>query len=333
MNLEITLPDNIVITKRGININLDTPTKNVFQIDNVDYIPYFLDNSNPGNRGGNGIVLKLVRAQEFDEEEGYPEIPDLVIKICKIPFSRRKEKAKSVRFSREIDALVACNDLSLSNVIKVHHHGMVNIKFEGGYKPKYRYYTMDYAECDLSTHLKEYNPDFDERLDLCIEICQSLKQIWVLDYYHRDIKPDNILFVGKSWVISDLGLAEHREENESIDSKGEWIGPRGWMSPESMNKYLTEKSPWSHLFDCRIDHQSDIFQLGRVFWYIMQGNSPTAGIRRTDFRWRNESLYQVLRTMINNTKTKRYADIDEVINLLKNIQRKSLLSTVETRLY
>lgn len=99
------------------------------------------------------------------------------------------------------------------------------------------------------------------------------------------------------------------------------------MSPESMNKYLTEGKGFNHKYHCDIDHQSDIFQLGKVFWYIFQHNAPIGSIKETDFLMKKGQLYPIIKTMLNHSKSKRYKDIDEVIKLLK-IEEHKLLKVV-----
>jgi serine/threonine protein kinase len=335
MEENIKFPKNINVDngKKSILIDIENPFYNIISINNIDYVPYYLNNSYPGNKGGNSYVLKLVKAQEFDEEEGYPNEPDLIIKLCKFYKGKFNEHNKSLRFEKEIKALVDCKKNKLPNVIDIRRHGIAECYMDKKYRSFFRYYCMDYAEFDLPEFLTHKNLNLYDRVELCIEICQSLKQLWKNGYYHRDIKPDNILFINDTWRISDLGLSQHRDEDIIIDSEGDWIGPRGWMSPESMNKFLTEKKPWSNLFDFKIDHQSDIYQLGKVFWYILQGNSPEAGIRRLDFKWNNESLYQIIRTMLNNSKIKRYKDIDEIIFLLKKVHISILQSNETSTLY
>lgn len=325
--INLKLPKNIVIKGNKISLNLDNYVENVFTLNGIDYVPYYLDNSRPGNRGGNGYVLKLVEAQSIDEDDVYPEIPDLVIKICKYKKVRFGEHTKSQRFKREIDALLDCREKSLPNLISIQNHGIIDIK-----NSSYRYFTMDFADKDLSGFLKENNLDLVERLQLGIDICSSLKQLWSLGYYHRDIKPDNILFVNNNWMLSDLGLTEHRSK-DFLDEDAEWIGPRGWMSPESMNKFLTEEKPWNYLHNCKIDHQSDIFQIGQVLWYILQGNTPQGGINRKDFLWKNETIYQILRTMLNNSKEKRIKTIDNVIYLLEKVKNKEIKEGQSKYLY
>jgi len=333
--MDITLPDTLRIGNGKIQFNITDPYTNIFQINNTDYIPYYLDNNNPGNKGGNSHILKLVNAQEFDEDEGYPEIPDLILKISKIWIDKYSEKPKSLRFKREIDALIDCNENNLSNVVTVENSGKASILNDLGFRKNHRYYTMPYAMNDLPSFLADNNISLIDRVGLCLEICESLKQIWTKGYYHRDIKPDNILFIDGYWVISDLGLNKNRNEDVrlDLDKLGQWIGPRGWMSPEAMNKFLSEKFPWKSIHDCNIDHQSDLYQLGKVFWYIFQGNSPEGGIRRSDFLWKNEALYQIIRTMINNSKNRRYNEITNVIIDFKRVYSKLENNVLEESLY
>lgn len=330
----IRLPNSLINEGNKIRIDLNNHDSNIFQLDNIDYIPYYLNNNRPGNRGGNSYVLKLVEAQEFDEDDGYPEIPDLIIKISKA-WKSTIEIANSLRFKREIESLIECNEQNCSNVVAVKHSGLISIFHSRGFRNEHRFYTMDYAQNDLRSFLSQNNLSLVDRVELCFEICQSLNQIWNNGYYHRDIKPDNILFIDGYWVISDLGLIEHRDEDIrlDLDEIGGWVGPRGWMSPESMNKFLCEGYPWERLHDCSIDHQSDIYQLGKVFWYILQGNSPEGGIRRKDFIWKNENLYQIVRTMINNSKGSRYTDISNVIQDLKRVFKQLEKKSLQEVLY
>ncbi|MEX0778784.1 MAG: protein kinase [Balneolales bacterium] len=312
----------MTLNNKYVQFNIEKYASNVINIDNTDYLPYYLDNENPGNKGSNSFIIKLIKVDNFDDEIGYPENPDCIMKICK-RHKKRYDEEDSSRFSTEINALKDCNEKLLQNVVKVHHSGVAKIYSKSKNKYfDYRFYTMDYAESDLSFYLENKNMSLFDRVGLCIEICESLNQLRTLGYYHRDIKPDNILFIDNKWMISDLGLVDNMNDDVKHDLEKEWIGPRGWMSPEAMNKFLTEAKPWEELFDCNIDHQSDIYQLGKVLWFILQGNTPEGGIRRGDFLWKNEQIYQTVRTMLNQSKSKRYNKIQEVIDDLKRGYKK-----------
>jgi serine/threonine protein kinase len=181
---------------------------------------------------------------------------------------------------------------------------------------------MEYAEFDLKNYIESSYSilTLDEKLSLCISLCEGLKELYSLGYYHRDIKPDNIFMIDNEWKIGDLGLLAERNKHNEIDKVAEPIGPKGWMSPESMNKFLCEGKAFTFNHNCIIDHQSDIFQLGKVFWYIFQQNAPIGSIKERDFLIKNSSIYAVLKTMLSHSKQRRYKNIDEAIKLLKFVE-------------
>ena len=142
-----------------------------------------------------------------------------------------------------------------------------------------------------------------------------------IGYVHCDIKPDNIFMVEGVWKIGDLGLLDENGNRNPLDDIAEPIGPRGWMSPEAMNKYMTEAKDFAYKYDCKIDHQSDIFQLGKVFWYIFQHNVPIGCIKEADFKIKaSHKIYPLLRTMLNHSKEKRFKRIEEVTKLLRPVE-------------
>ncbi len=333
--MDITFSESVHRKANFLKIDLANPITNLFQINGVDYIPYYLDNKKPGNKGGNAFILKLLKAQDYDEDNEYPDQPDLIIKICRTWIDRFGEKPKSQRFKREIDAIIDCSSYKMPNVLGINHFGKVKLFDDKGHQSLHWYYTMDYAQNDLTSFLQINNLELSDRVELCLEIADSLTHLWKKGYYHRDIKPDNILFIDGYWVISDLGLTVHRDEdvNLEIESFGDWVGPRGWMSPESMNKFLCEGRPWDKLHDHEIDHGSDIFQLGKVMWYILQGNAPIGSLRRNDFLWKNENLYQIIRRMLNHSKLRRYSDIKELTLDLKRVHSKLIKNGLSEVLY
>lgn len=308
-------------------IDILQPKNNQIQIDGIDYYFTYLDESG-NNKGGNSILLKLYESQNIDLDVINYDIPEMVIKIHKTKKLPRENKAEK-RFKKEINALEKCKELKFANIINIFQSGLCGIlnpnidSFE-----EYLYYTMEYAPYDLKKYI-ETNHDqltINTKLNLCLSIAQGLKELYSLSYYHRDIKPDNIFICGNVWKIGDLGLLAERNDPHEIDYDAEWIGPRGWMSPESMNKFLTEGKNFIHSFPCKIDHQSDIFQLGKVFWYIFQHNAPIGTVKESDFRFKYGQVYPIIKTMLNHSITKRYKSIDEVIVLLKAEERKLLKS-------
>jgi serine/threonine protein kinase len=339
--MDFTFPEDKVLQygtlKQYLKINNDdifelidicNPKSNQIQINGIDYFFTYLDETG-NNKGGNSVILKLFNAQNINASDPIYDEPDSILKIHKYKKKRVADKSQK-RFEREIQALFKCKKANFENVILIEHSGVCSIfNYKSKVYDKYLYYTMEFAPYDLKGFI-ENNHNYlsiDDKIKLCIELAKGLKELRLMKLYHRDIKPDNIFMNNLgNWKIGDLGLIDDRNINFSLDKVAEPIGPRGWMSPESMNKYLTEGKGFDYKYNCEIDHQSDIFQLGKVFWYIFQHNAPIGTIKENDFYFKNSQLYSIIKTMLNHSKIKRYKDIDEVIKLLK-IQETKLLKS------
>ena len=266
---------DLKIEKGIIELSGDV-TKNYISIDNVDYFIGYLDPNFPKNKGANSFVLALYDAQSYDETA----TPVKAIKISKIANEYHKEIVRKNPYNRsfytEIDVLKDCSERELLNVLRIDTSGHLIIK---EMKKAFPFYLMDYAEYDLKKFFEIHELDMSGKLNLCIDIAKGLKELYDLGYYHRDLKPDNIFMFGDVWKIGDLGLVARRD-SENNDNSYKIIGPKGWLSPESMNRYLTQEK--DRRYDCKIDHQSDVFQLGKIFWFIIQGNVPIGCIKYTD---------------------------------------------------
>ena len=313
----VSLSTDVLMKGRSLSLDQDDILKTIITIDGIDFYMTYLNPSKPGNKGSN-IIVKLFSAQNYDEDDGFPEIPDMIMKVCAVRLDRFEE-TRSRRFKNEIEALIACGEISGTNTVQLFHHGVIKIqtKWNRGFRGvPYRFYTMEYADQNLMSFLEIFDLPITERLSIFIEICNSLRIIKDKGYFHRDIKPDD-----RKWKIGDLGLA-HNRDLESLDRLGEWVGPRGWMSPEGINKFLSEGRPWNDRFDCNIDHQSDLYQLGKLLWYMIQGNSPCAGVRRQDFIFKDDALYSVIRALLNSNKKSRTTSIDYLVDDLNRIYKK-----------
>lgn len=301
-------------------------TENYLRLDDVEYFVSFLNSEFKSNKGGNSFVFALYVAQTYNEDA----MPERVIKISKYPepynYIRNKIRQKNInkRFRQEIEALYDCKQRDVGNVIDIAFDGnlICRTSEDGEFEVSFPFYVMEYAEYDLKSYLEEENEEYDEasRVELCLQIAQGIKELNDLGYYHRDIKPDNIFMINSTWKVGDLGLIQMRNK-PSLDNKGELVGPRGWLSPEAMNKYLSENVEGKN-FDCNIDHQSDLFQLAKVFWYILQGNAPIGCVKESDFLLRNSSLYSLIKQMLNHSKKRRPASVDIVIDNLQKIVNK-----------
>ncbi|MBN2695675.1 protein kinase [bacterium] len=82
---------------------------------------------------------------------------------------------------------------------------------------------------------------------------------------HRDLKPENIMVSETGQIkITDFGIASILGEYKSLTTTGSIMGSPMFMSPE-------------HLSDLEIDHQSDIFSLGIILYYLLTMEFPFKG--------------------------------------------------------
>jgi len=303
-------------------IDILKPLENILNIDKVDYFFTYLHGSDQGNKGGNSIILKLFDAQNIDPSNPDYNSPDLILKILKSKKNKYPSKGEK-RFLKEIEAIDTCTQKRKQNIIEIYHSGTCKILNSKNSKlEEYAYYTMEPADCDLKEYIENNHESLTElsKISLCLSLAKGLEDLRSLGYYHRDIKPDNIFMIGNTWKIGDLGLIDERDTDLNIDKVNEFIGPRGWISPEAMNKFLCEKRGFKFDHNCNIDHQSDIFQLGKVFWYIFQHNAPIGTVKTTDFYYNNSQLFAVIKRMLNHNKKRRFHTIAEVIKDLKPLE-------------
>lgn len=311
MSINISLSPESYIDKKFKLILPEDEDQRIINIDGIDYLIELIS-----NRGSNSYILGLI-------DVGSESASDysLVIKVCKIPLFLRDKDRRVKRFEFEIEALKKCREHGLHNVVEIFDSGVIKIMRQDSLTD-YSFYLMEYADYDLTRLLETKKLEIIDKIELCLSIAKSFNQLHKMEYYHRDIKNDNILFCNGVWKIGDLGLLAMQDEDKNIDLSNEKIGPYGWLSPEVMNKVLTEKKDGLEFsFDCKIDLKSDIFQLGKLFWYIFQSNLPIGGLKyEEDFKIKDIEIFNLINLMLQYSKTRR-PDLDIVESMLLDIHK------------
>ncbi|MFN3193729.1 MAG: serine/threonine protein kinase [Aureliella sp.] len=101
-----------------------------------------------------------------------------------------------------------------------------------------------------------------EALRVGLQTAAALQAAHAQGLVHRDVKPANILLeekVGRV-VLSDFGLARTADD-ASLTKTGIVAGTPHYMSPEQAN-------------GAKVDHQSDLFSLGSVLYFMLTGTPP-----------------------------------------------------------
>ena len=111
-------------------------------------------------------------------------------------------------------------------------------------------------------------------LELAMPIADAVTAAHQKGITHRDLKPGNVIVASDARVkVLDFGLARIGESriNQNIDAtradlthEGTIVGTMPYMSPEQI-----EGKP--------LDHRSDLFSLGVMYYEMLSGTRPFSG--------------------------------------------------------
>ena len=196
------------------------------------------------DRIGKGAMGVVYRAR--DEQLGRT----VAVKVLMTDFAEEPEVR--TRFYREAQS---AGRLLHRNVITI---------FDLGDDHGRAYIVMELlAGATLTDHMvRPEAADLESKLDLMMQVCDGLSAAHAAGIIHRDIKPGNLFVLSDGGLkILDFGVA--RLVTSSMTVKGHIIGTPSYMSPEQ----ATGRD---------IDHRSDIFSAGGVFYWMLSGRKPFA---------------------------------------------------------
>lgn len=150
----------------------------------------------------------------------------------------------------------------IETVSKLEHENIVRIY---NWDPQLGYIEMELAETDLRKLLdKEKRIEPKRAARIIFEVARALDYAHRKGIIHRDVKPSNILlFVDKSIKLGDWGIA-----------KALVTGRKRKSTTQKLMKALLYSSPEMLTDPDKVDHRSDIFQLGVVFYEAVTGINP-----------------------------------------------------------
>ena len=185
------------------------------------------------------------------------------------------------------------------NLLQIFHIG----QFEDGF-----YYVMEPADnCGSDDNYepatlgnffrkdKEFSPE--KAIEITRELLAGLKFMHEANLIHRDIKPDNIIFVNGRPKLSDPGLVIEAGQKTSA------AGTLGFLPPEILNS------------DTFTDQSTDIYALGKVFYCMVTGMRPRQ-YPQLPLNMRTEicrQIYPALSRMCNRNPNKRFKNVDEFL--------------------
>lgn len=156
--------------------------------------------------------------------------------------------------------------------------------------------------------------------NLGIQMCEALAYLHEQDIIHRDIKPQNFVFdlhEPDSLLMIDFGIAKRICEDvrarplDQLTRMNEFVGPIFFSSPELI-AYADNKS-------VPVDGRSDLFQLGRVLWYLGTGDVG-AGIPSKRKDPTGGALFDLVLDLLPDDPADRVQTATEVAQRLADIR-------------
>lgn len=218
--------------------------------------------------GGNGVVFE---ASELVAGR-------LTGKTCAVKVLKQLNPARVDRFNNEIRVLKELN----SPYISAHSaSGQVTVtsQVQGAPDEVVPWVAMQLGGSNMRQHVEDHGPLSVAQLkSITYGMCAAVEHLHSKGFIHRDIKPDNFVWRGASNtapMMIDFGIAKRQGEDvsarpmDTFTRVTEFVGPVFFSSPELI-EYSKDKS-------YPVDYRSDVFQLGKVLWYLGTGKT-SAGV-------------------------------------------------------
>lgn len=197
-------------------------------------------------------------------------------------------------------------------------HENITTLYDVGEEGETPYLVMEFlGGTDLGTLLhRGHDFTLREKISIAVQIARGLQYAHQQEVIHRDIKPDNIRVLEDHRVkIMDFGIARLDAETRTLTNKT--IGTPRYMSPEQIKGE-------------KIDHRTDIFSFGVVFFELLTGNPPFPGDHVTAVIYKilheepvafdlddtplSDDLQHVIARCLEKDPERRYADFGAVLH-------------------
>ncbi len=194
-------------------------------------------------RGGMGMIFKA-----------HDPVLDRPVALKVISTEVEVTDELRARFFREAQA---CARLSHPNIVTIYDMGEDDGRL---------YIVMELLEGEELRQLiaQRKMPPLEDRLSIMAQVCDGLHYAHQRGIVHRDIKPANIFLQRNGQVkILDFGIAQIANTEGGLTRTGLIMGTLRYISPEQVRG--------------RVDHRSDIYSVGAVFYEFLTLRPPFTG--------------------------------------------------------
>ena len=188
------------------------------------------------------------------------------IKIMTGKFARQTRFVES--FHREVRTMARMNH---PNIVTVYDHGELSPQIEQAAEGRMiagsPYMVMELADSSLA-HVDHNRLTWPHVHTILVHILDALAHAHARGLVHRDLKPDNVLFLSDGdsarLKLSDFGVAYSINTTRQLRAEDEVItGTPRFMAPEQILGKLREQGPWT-----------DLYALGCLAYWLTTGRPP-----------------------------------------------------------
>ncbi|XHL93391.1 serine/threonine-protein kinase [Streptomyces niveus] len=210
------------------------------------------------------------------------------------PTEAAKERTRFLREVREQSRLDHINVMPI-------------LGFSGrGQKP---WYAMPLATASLQDALSSTNQGVEWALDVVHKIINGMEHAHNEGVVHRDLKPNNILYLENEWVVSDFGFCRNiNSESLRITQPERLVGTLIYAAPEQFDDAHT------------VGPTADIYSIGKILIHCLTWNMPPPGGNRLNEI--SEALKPTVVRCVAEDPRQRFQKMSDL--------RESLLSASET---
>jgi serine/threonine protein kinase len=235
---------------------------------------------------------------------------------CAVKFLRQLGVTRLDRFKNEIRVL---RELNSSHISKFFDEGDIELagSLDRNRRETVPWVAMQLGGPNMRRHVESIGALSVPKLQqLATGLCSAISHLHDVGYIHRDIKPDNFVWRDdkrSELVMIDFGIAKKLGEDvsarpmDTFTQINEFVGPVFFSSPELIEYSRNKAHP--------VDHRSDIFQAGKLVWYLATGQI-SAGIPSRKACPADGRLRDIVISMIDDDPDNRPQTMDEVLAAL-----------------
>ncbi len=164
------------------------------------------------------------------------------------------------RYKRETEVMKELASKKIPNIVEV-----ISVEIDEAHPAKSKIVMKKYDGC-LPDLIGLTKGDVKYALSLILPIIQALKQLSENSpaIYHRDLKPDNILYKKINneieLFLTDFGICYLKDDENRLTEEVTAIGARMFIAPE----YEVGRVE-------NVDEKGDIFSIGKIIWWMING--------------------------------------------------------------